>query len=129
MYKTVTSCLVALFITAGCAYPQSNEIMPDEAMPDTIPMYTTADCMPGPEFRDYISNNFGHEPMLLGYGYVMVIQENGDEVPVGGVMFLTTNIDTGTWTVSITFPDDMVCNLISGFGLQPMSYEPPGTDI
>lgn len=129
MYSKITSSLFALFVTAGCAYPQSSEIWPDEAEPLTIPMYTVANCMPGDEFRPYIIQNFGHEPLLLGYGIISIIQDDGSAIAADGAMFLTANLDTGTWIVSITFPDDMICNLISGLDLQPMSYGPPGTDL
>lgn len=128
MFSKFAASFLALLVTAGCAYPQSGEL-PDEAAPNTIPMYTVADCMPGEEFRRYVIQNFGHEPLLLGYGYVVFIQEDGTEALAEGVMFLTGNIDTGTWGVSITFDDDMTCNLISGLDLQPMSYGPLGTDL
>jgi len=115
-------------MATGCAYPQ-NRGLPDEAMPETLPMYTVADCMPGEEFREYVIQNFGHEPLLLGYGFVSLLGENGEQYYADGVMFLTSNIETGTWSVSITFEDDMSCNLISGLDLQPMTYDPPGTDL
>lgn len=128
MFGKFAASFLALLVTAGCAYPQSDR-MQDTAAPDTIPMYTVADCMPGEEFRRYLIQNFGHEPLLLGYGFVVVTQEDGTESVEEGTMFLTANLDTGTWSVSITFEDDMSCNVISGLDLQPMTYGPPGTDL
>ena len=128
MFKKITASLFALFVTAGCGYPQ-NDVFPDEAMPDTVPMYTIAECMPGEEFRRYVIQNFGHEPLLLGYGFVSLLAETGEQYYAEGVMFLTGNIDTGTWSVSVTFEDDMTRNLISGLDLQLMTYGPPGTDL
>lgn len=128
MFGKIAASCIALLVTAGCAYPQSGNL-PDEAAPDTIPMYTVADCMPGEDFRRYLIQNFGHEPLLLGYGFVVVIQEDGTETVAEGAMFLTANLETGTWSVSITFEDDMSCNVISGLDLQPMSYGPPGIDL
>ena len=98
-------------------------------MPDTQPMYTVADCMPGPEFRQYLVQNFGHEPLLLGRGFVVVVQDDGTEAVADGVMFLTANLDTETWSVSIAFQDGMICNVISGLELQPMTYSLPGTPL
>lgn len=129
MFKKITSSLVALFITTGCAYPQSDGVMPDEAAPDAIPMFTVADCMPNEEYIRYVVQNFGHKPLLLGYGFVVVLQEDGSELVVEGAMFLTANLGTGTWSVSITFEDNMTCSIISGLNLQPMSLGPPGTNL
>lgn len=128
MFNKFAASFLALLVTAGCAYPQSGNL-PDEAAPNTIPMYTVADCMPGDEFRNYIVKNFGHEPLLLGYGYVVFIQEDGTEALAEGVMFLTANLDSGSWGISITFEDDMTCSLTYGFDLQPMTYDLLGTDI
>lgn len=128
MFNKFAASFLALLVTAGCAYPQSDR-MQDPAAPNTIPMYTVADCMPGEEFRNYIVQNFGHQPLLLGYGFVVVVQEDGAETVADGAMFLTANLETGTWSVSITFEDDTICNLISGFELQPMTYGPPGIDL
>ena len=128
MFGKIAASCIALLVTVGCAYPQSDR-MQDPAAPDTIPMYTVADCMPGEDFRRYLIQNFSHEPLLLGYGFIVVVQEDGTETVAEGAMFLTANLETGTWSVSITFEDDMSCNVISGFELQPMTYGPPGIDL
>lgn len=53
----------------------------------------------------------------------------GAGVTAGGVMFLTSNPETGTWTVLLRKPGGMTCVLMGGTGYATLDAIKSGTDL
>lgn len=47
----------------------------------------------------------------------------------GGAMFLTSNPETGTWTIFLRRPDGLTCVLMGGTGYATLESFKPGVDL
>jgi hypothetical protein len=59
------------------------------------------------------------------YGETIV----GAGVTQGGIMFLTSNPSTGTFTIMLRRPDGQTCVLMGGTGYATLEAIKPGTDL
>jgi hypothetical protein len=94
---------------------------------NTRPMAMTAWCTSIDEFADHAYEYHGEPPVLTGVGYITIL---GDSEPqfAQGLMVITANLDSGSFSLNIGFDDGTNCTLMTGFNLEPFSL-PAGTDL
>lgn len=74
------------------------------------------DCAPIERISPLLREQFGERPFALGIAVVTL----PDGRPLEGVLMLTVNAETRTYTVNIMFvEDEMMCMLTSGEDFQP----------
>jgi len=73
-------------------------------------------CGPTGQVEKRIADQYGES--IVGAGVV-----------AGGVMFLTTNPETGTFTIMLRRPDGLTCVLMGGTGYATQDAIKKGTDL
>ena len=74
------------------------------------------DCAPIEQIVPRLRDLYGERPFALGVAVVTL----SDGRPLEGVLMLTVNAETRTYTVNIIFEEDeMLCMLTSGEDFQP----------
>lgn len=102
---------------ASCAVAQDAE---------SQQMTMFANCMTSEKYKDYVVNQFGETPKYYGLGYIAFPFEGKTEFAKGYMLF-TTNPESGTYSISITFDDGTTCEVLSGIQLTPFVI--PGTPV
>ena len=95
---------------------------PVQAQQDAPLVLTLAhDCAPVDKVLPFLSKEYGEEPFALGTAYANLT--DGREVQ--GVLMLTVNPKTKTYTVNMFFEkDDIMCLLTTGTDFQPADLKP-----
>lgn len=120
MYKT--------FLLAGGIFSIA-VLASAQQLPNTQPMLAVAHCMPADEYAAYAAREFGEAPVLMGWGFVDVANENFEPRVSEGMMVITANFDTGTFSVNITYEDGMNCTLMQGLEFEPWPSRYPGESL
>jgi hypothetical protein len=74
-----------------------------------------AQCAPRDVQVQQLTERYGESPVAMGLSAV-------------GVVEYWANPSTGTWTVTITRPDGILCGIIAGLDFVPMDAPAPGVD-
>jgi hypothetical protein len=90
-----------------------------QQLPNTQPMLAIAHCMPADQYAEYVVREFGEEPVLMGWGFVDVADENFEPRGSEGMLVVTANFDTGTFSINITYEDGINCTLMQGLEFAP----------
>tara|TARA_B110000503_G_scaffold72110_1_gene111607 strand:+ start:2540 stop:2854 length:315 start_codon:yes stop_codon:yes gene_type:complete len=89
-------------------------------------LYTVSACATIDTASNSLKEAYGEQPFALGTAYAQV-PEFGT---VEGVLILTVNPKTRTYTVNIVFEkDDMVCMVLSGTNFKPADPYKPKTSL
>jgi hypothetical protein len=74
-----------------------------------------ARCAPRDVQTGLLTERYGENPVAVG-------------LTPGGVVEMWANAETGTWTVTITKPDGVLCGIIAGLNFEAMAAPKPGVD-
>lgn len=74
-----------------------------------------AQCAPRDVQTETLTERYGEAPIAMG-------------LAAQGVVEMWANPSTGTWTVTITRPDGILCGIIAGLDYVPMDAPKPGVD-
>lgn len=85
---------------------------------NTISMPMVGWCAPIAETARQLTEKYGERPIISGNGFISIPNGNDTEI-AEGTMVITANLDSGSFTVNISFTDGMNCIVLSGFGFSP----------
>jgi hypothetical protein len=116
MFKSITAAMLSIMIaTASVA---------QESEPKNL--YTVNACATIDTASSSLKEAYGEQPFALGTAYAEVPEVG----TVEGVLILTVNPKTRTYTVNIVFEkDDMVCMVLSGDNFKPADPYKPETSL
>lgn len=111
MFKSITAAiLLSTIVTASIA--QGTE-------PKNL--YTVSECVNIDIASELLEKEYGEKPFALGTAFVEIPEYGEAE----GVLVITVNPKTRTYTINIIFEEDnMVCIILSGDGFEPAGRPP-----
>ena len=111
MFKSITSAVLSIMMaTASTA---------QESEPKNL--YTVSACATIDTASDSLEKKYGEQPFALGKAYAEVPEYGTIE----GVLIITVNPKTRTYTINMVFEeDDMVCMILSGSNFKPAGGKP-----
>jgi hypothetical protein len=74
-----------------------------------------AQCAPRDVQTEILTNRYGEAPIAMG-------------LSSQGIVEYWSNASTGTWTVTITRPDGVLCGIIAGLNFEAVDAPKPGVD-
>lgn len=90
------------------------------------PIVVFGQCTDTTSYAQMLKEQYGEEPILKGQAYIQVPNQKGDDlVMTEGMLVITTNYKSTTYSVSITFEDGNTCSLINGDKFFPWDYIEP----
>lgn len=111
MFKLITGLVLSLFGTSVALAEESGRVN----------LYTVSTCAKMEQASKSLSQSYGEKPFALGTAFAEV-PEHGT---IEGVLIITVNPDTRTYTINMVFEeDDMVCMILSGDTFMPALDEP-----
>ena len=116
MFKKIIT-LLNFFVFAGAANAEFLEYKP-------MPMF--GQCTETAPYVLMLETEYGEQAVLEGNGFIQLFgRDPATEMNsiANGYMTISTNFDTGTFTVSITFADGMSCLLIDGTEFVPFGSQ------
>ena len=109
--------LLALFVFAGSANAENLRYQP---------LVVLGHCSDTTDYITMLNEQYGEIPILKGRAFVQVPAEYDGEIAiVEGVLVITTNYKSNTYSVSITFDNDTTCSIINGGNFFPWDFEEP----
>ena len=93
---------------------------------DYRPMLMFGQCTETAPYVQMLETGYGERAVLEGNGFIQLPNQDPtakDNTVVNGFMTISTNFDTGTFTVSITFADGISCLLIDGTEFVPFGSQ------
>ena len=109
--------LLALFGTASIATAEQLKYQP---------MVVFGQCTETLGYAQMLKEQFSEEPILKGDAYIQIPNKEGTDIDMAkGMLVVTANFKTSTYSVSITFEDGTTCSLINGDKFYPWDYVEP----
>ena len=116
MIKKIISSL-ALFGTASIATAEELKYQT---------MVVFGQCTETSGYEQMLSEQFGEQPILKGEAYIQIPNNDVTEIDIAkGMLVITTNYETSTYSVSIAFNDGTTCSLVNGDKFYPWDYIEP----
>ena len=109
---------LVLILRLGSAQAQQSEEIPERPLLPVV-----LECEKTEVLFQKLSDEYGEEPKMIGYGVVVLLNRQLKE----GLMGLWFNKETTSYTITATFEEGLSCYVFLGNGLQP--YKMPGITL
>lgn len=130
MYKKLLSTIGVIGLSSFAQAQDLGQDLPELPPVVVRPMLLIAECMPIGDAAILGYQEFGQVPVLKGWGYLTVTDQNLEPLPSEGMMVVTANFETGTFAIHITYEDGMNCTLMTGLEFSPWgNIVPPGEPL